>query len=84
MEICPGKKIFIFKIKKKITFSILVFTYYLPNISSRYVKNVLELTLAFGNYMNGGTQRGQADAFDLETLVKLRDVKSMVSTPPGM
>lgn len=39
---------------------------------------VMESILAFGNYMNGGTQRGQADGFDLNILPKLKDVKSMV------
>ena len=38
----------------------------------------MEMILSFGNYMNGGTQRGQADGFDLGILAKLRDVKSMV------
>ena len=42
------------------------------------IESILELVLAFGNYMNGGTQRGQADAYDLETLAKLKDLKSMV------
>jgi formin 2/formin-1 len=32
--------------------------------------------LAFGNYMNGGTARGQADGFSLTVLTKLRDVKT--------
>ena len=42
----------------------------------------MESVLSFGNYMNGGTQRGQADGFDLAILPKLKDVKSMVS--PGL
>ena len=40
----------------------------------------MEMILSFGNYMNGGTQRGQADGYDLGILAKLRDVKSMVRT----
>ena len=28
--------------------------------------------------MNGGTQRGQADGYDLRMLARLKDVKSMV------
>lgn len=28
-----------------------------------------------GNYLNGGTNRGQADGFDLETLGKLEGIK---------
>ena len=47
------------------------------------VRRILELILAFGNYMNGGTQRGQADGFDLNILVKLKDVKAMVSMRPS-
>ncbi len=43
------------------------------------LRTVLELILAFGNYMNGGTQRGQADGFHLEILTKVKDVKAMVS-----
>ena len=37
---------------------------------------VLRIVLAFGNYMNGGTGRGQADGFNLEIIGKLRDVKT--------
>ena len=40
------------------------------------VKSILALVLAIGNYMNGGTTRGQADGFGLEILPKLKDVKS--------
>ena len=39
----------------------------------------MEMVLALGNYMNGGTQRGQADGFDLSILSKINDVKAMVS-----
>ena len=45
---------------------------------SESIRSILELVLAFGNYMNGGTQRGQADGFDLRILARLKDVKSMV------
>lgn len=38
---------------------------------------ILGLILAIGNYLNGGNKaRGQADGFGLETLAKLRDLKS--------
>ena len=47
---------------------------------SEPLKTVMEMILSFGNYMNGGTQRGQADGYDLGILAKLRDVKSMVCT----
>jgi hypothetical protein len=40
------------------------------------LKKVLEVVLAVGNYLNGGTQRGQAYGFKLEVLKKLRDTKS--------
>merc|ERR1712060_394447 len=36
---------------------------------------MLGLVLAVGNYLNGGTNRGQADAFDVETLGKLESIK---------
>lgn len=44
--------------------------------TSKSVENLLGLILALGNYMNGGTTRGQADGFSLEILAKLKDVKS--------
>ena len=40
---------------------------------------VLSLVLAYGNYMNGNTIRGQADGFQLGVLLKLRDIKNKVS-----
>ena len=49
-------------------------------IFSSEIHRLLEIILAFGNYMNGGTQRGQADAYDLEVISKLKDVKSIVSS----
>ena len=39
------------------------------------LRNVLGIVLAVGNYLNGGTNRGQADAFDLETFGKLEGIK---------
>lgn len=44
--------------------------------TSKSVQNLLGLILAFGNYMNGGTTRGQADGFALDILAKIKDVKS--------
>lgn len=41
---------------------------------------MLSLVLAFGNYMNGSTARGQADGFYLAVLTKLRDVKTQDNT----
>ena len=48
-------------------------------MSSRGVASILGLILGFGNFMNGGTARGQADGFGLEILAKIKDVKSKVS-----
>jgi len=39
-------------------------------------KKLLEFVLAVGNYLNGGTARGQAYGFKLEALKKLRDTKT--------
>mmetsp|Transcript_12751 Transcript_12751/g.31697 ORF Transcript_12751/g.31697 Transcript_12751/m.31697 type:complete len:1262 (+) Transcript_12751:44-3829(+) len=43
--------------------------------SSAAVREFLGCVLACGNYLNGGTNRGQADGFDLEQLAKLHLVK---------
>ena len=51
---------------------------YNPLIQSAEITTILSLILAYGNYMNGNTVRGQADGFHLEVLPKLRDVKAMV------
>ena len=48
------------------------------SISSE-ISTLLSLVLAYGNYMNGNTQRGQADGFQLDVLLKLRDVKAKSS-----
>nr|KAG5688504.1 hypothetical protein BaRGS_011649 [Batillaria attramentaria] len=42
-------------------------------INNLSLKNVLETILALGNYLNGGTERGQADGFSLDILNKLKD-----------
>ena len=44
--------------------------------TSEHLKTWLEIVLAIGNYMNGGTSRGAAWAFKLDTLGKLSEVKS--------
>jgi hypothetical protein len=44
--------------------------------SSKKLTGFLELTLAFGNYLNGGTPKGAAYGFKLDNLAKLPDVKS--------
>ena len=33
------------------------------------------IILAVGNFLNGGTNRGQADGFDIESLAKLEGIK---------
>ncbi len=45
--------------------------------SSTSLHRVFELLLAFGNYLNGGSSKGGAFAFHLETLTKLKNTKSM-------
>lgn len=44
--------------------------------NSQPLRQVLSIILACGNYMNGGTARGQADGFHVDILAKLKDVKS--------
>jgi hypothetical protein len=44
-------------------------------LASQQLPRLLSLVLAAGNYLNGGTGRGRADGFDLETLGKLDGVK---------
>jgi len=43
--------------------------------SPLFVK-ILEIILGIGNYMNGGTARGTANGFKLESLSKLQDTKA--------
>ena len=45
--------------------------------TSKKLPRILELVLAVGNYLNGGTFRGGAYGFKLETLVKLGEVKTV-------
>lgn len=44
-------------------------------LDSTQLPPMLGLVLAVGNYLNGGTNRGQADGFDIETLGKLDSIK---------
>jgi len=44
--------------------------------SSRSLKKVLEVTLALGNYMNGGTRKGQAYGFKINSLNKMCNTKT--------
>eukprot|EP01117_Protostelium_nocturnum_P015560 TRINITY_DN6052_c0_g2_i1.p1 TRINITY_DN6052_c0_g2~~TRINITY_DN6052_c0_g2_i1.p1 ORF type:complete len:553 (-),score=240.06 TRINITY_DN6052_c0_g2_i1:14-1672(-) len=41
---------------------------------------IMQIVLAIGNYLNSGTPRGLAYGFKLETLVKLGDTKSTLSS----
>jgi len=49
--------------------------------SNRKLKEVLDIIITFGNYMNGGNKdRGQADGFEIELLPKLNDTKNSSNT----
>ena len=45
--------------------------------SSVKLKKLFGLILAIGNYMNGGSNRGQADGFSLDVLPRLADTKGI-------
>lgn len=45
---------------------------------SKEISFVLAIILTLGNFMNGGTNRGQADGFQLSVLNKVKDVKTQV------
>lgn len=47
---------------------------------SKTLREIFSLILACGNYMNGGTNKGQADGFDLQTLSKLHSVKDSTNS----
>lgn len=44
-------------------------------LTSRSVRRLLGFVLVAGNYLNGGTPRGRADGFAIDTLVQVRMVK---------
>jgi len=44
-------------------------------LTSRSVRRLLGLVLVAGNYLNGGTPRGRADGFAIDTLVQVRMVR---------
>uniref|UniRef100_A0A7S0AZU6 FH2 domain-containing protein n=1 Tax=Pyrodinium bahamense TaxID=73915 RepID=A0A7S0AZU6_9DINO len=44
--------------------------------NSERIERLLALVLYVGNYLNGGTPRGRADGFDVETLAKLGAIKA--------
>jgi len=43
---------------------------------SERIEKLLAVILGVGNYLNGGTQRGRADGFDLDILGKLSELKA--------
>lgn len=43
--------------------------------NSMPLKNLMETILAVGNYMNGGTEEGQADGFTIATINKLKEIQ---------
>ncbi|XP_069113506.1 formin-J-like isoform X2 [Argopecten irradians] len=43
--------------------------------NSTALKNLLQSLLAVGNYLNGGTENGQADGFGLEVMNRLKEVQ---------
>jgi len=45
-------------------------------LKSNTIKHVFSLILQIGNYLNGGTRKGQADGFSLDTLKKLSGVRT--------
>jgi len=45
--------------------------------NSPRLEKLLATILSVGNYLNGGTARGRADGFDMETLSKLQDLKGV-------
>lgn len=49
-------------------------------VDSKALKQFLYVVLHCGNYMNGGTSRGQADAFDLGILTRIKGIRD---TPGG-
>ena len=44
--------------------------------SSKALKVLLGVITAVGNYLNGGSKRGQADGFDIEALGKMGQLKA--------
>jgi len=45
-------------------------------LTSRGIRHLLGLVLMVGNYLNGGTARGRADGFAVDTLIQVRLVKT--------
>jgi len=52
-------------------------------LSSGSVRHLLAIALLAGNYLNGGTPRGRADGFAIETLMQMRTVKMSQADRPG-
>ena len=47
---------------------------------SKKLKTILVFFLEIGNYLNGGSARGQADGFEIKNLSKLSDTKDVTNT----
>jgi len=45
------------------------------------LKRVIEYTLALGNILNGGTDKGQADGFNFESIDKIFNIKDVNGKP---
>lgn len=45
-------------------------------LESKKLKRVIQVILVLGNFLNGGTARGNYDGFKLDTLVKMSDTKT--------
>ncbi|CAJ1405811.1 unnamed protein product [Effrenium voratum] len=52
-------------------------------LTSPSIRHLLGIVLYVGNYLNGGTPRGRADGFALDTLVLMRTVKMSQGDKPG-
>eukprot|EP00931_Biecheleriopsis_adriatica_P084283 TRINITY_DN5804_c0_g1_i6.p1 TRINITY_DN5804_c0_g1~~TRINITY_DN5804_c0_g1_i6.p1 ORF type:complete len:2790 (-),score=560.91 TRINITY_DN5804_c0_g1_i6:193-8355(-) len=52
-------------------------------LTSPCIRHLLGIVLYVGNYLNGGTPRGRADGFALDTLVQMRTVKMSQGDKPG-
>lgn len=46
----------------------------------KHLNQILATILTLGNYLNGGTTRGQADGFGLDILPKIKDIKTQDGT----
>jgi len=52
-------------------------------MKSRSIRHLLGAVLVAGNYLNGGTPRGRADGFAVDTLVQVQNLKSSQADSPA-